>query len=135
MPTSPEGVAAILEQLGRVSTQVGQLDKSVTELRQDVSDLREDVESIKSTLAEKAIKEAEERGRRSERERLRKYAQGDGSDSGELMPTLMRAGRAPWWRELLNNRFLVAMLTLIAIVGMLVLGGGGIVQVVEKWAK
>jgi len=36
---------------------------------------------------------------------------------------------------LLNNRFLVAMLTLIAIVGMLVLGGGGIVQVVEKWAK
>lgn len=143
MPTSPEGVSEILRQLSHVSAQMGQyqisLDaqtRAVEGLHQEVSELRQDVESIKGTMAEKAIKEAEERGRKEERDRLRKYAhQSNDQESGELMPTLMRAGRAPWWRELLNNRFLVAMMTLIIIVGMLILGGGGIVQVVEKWTK
>jgi hypothetical protein len=81
------------------------------------------------------------RRRQQERMAMLNIAPSSVHDSDEFPADLSKhrpsaaVSRTPFYREVLQNRFLVAMLTLIVITGMFILGGQGILQLLEKWGQ
>lgn len=78
MPNSPEGIAAILDQLSRVSNDLGRYAIALESNTQAVSELREELREVKEQLNKDAVLRAKEEGRaEAEREAKRKHRDDD----------------------------------------------------------